>query len=58
MKRATKVLVLLLIAVFLLGVFSGCGLFGRNTDVEVDYVQIRKIDVADASAADKSQEQG
>lgn len=32
MKRATKVLVLLLIAVFLLGVFSGCGLFGRNTD--------------------------
>ena len=32
--------------------------FGRNTDVEVDYVQIRKIDVADASAADKSQEQG
>ena len=33
-------------------------MFGRNTDVEVDYVQIRKIDVADASAADKSQEQG
>ena len=33
-------------------------MFGRNTDVEVDYVQIRKIDVADSSAADKSQEQG
>ena len=33
-------------------------MFGRNTDVEVDYVQVRKIDVADASAADKSQEQG
>ena len=33
-------------------------MFGRNTDVEVDYVQIRKIDVADASAADKSQDQG
>ena len=33
-------------------------MFGRNTDVEVEYVQIRKIDVADASAADKSQEQG
>ena len=32
-------------------------MFGRNTDVEVEYVQIKKIDVA-APAADKTQDQG
>ena len=28
-------------------------MFGRNTDVEVEYVQISKIDGADARAADR-----
>lgn len=32
-------------------------MFGRNTDVEVEYVQIRKIEVA-SPAADKTQDQG
>ncbi len=33
-------------------------MFGRNTDVEVDYVQIKKINAAQKSAAEESQEQG
>ncbi len=31
MKKASKVLTLLLVVVLVLGVFSGCGVFGRNT---------------------------
>ena len=33
-------------------------MFGRNTDVEADYVQIKKINAAQKSAAEESQEQG
>ncbi len=32
MKKASKVLVLLLAVIMILGVFSGCGVFGRNTE--------------------------
>lgn len=32
MKKASRVLVLLLVAVLILGVFSSCSIFGRNTD--------------------------
>lgn len=32
MKKASKVLVLLLVAVMVFGIFSGCGLFGRKTN--------------------------
>lgn len=32
MKKASKVLVLLLIVVFVLGVFAGCGMIGKNTE--------------------------
>lgn len=32
MKKASKVLVLLLVAVFVLGALSGCGMIGKNTE--------------------------
>ena len=31
-------------------------MFGRNTDVEVDYVQIKKIDAVQKSTAENTQE--
>ena len=32
MKKASRVLTLILIAVLVLGIFSGCGMFGRNSE--------------------------